>query len=69
MARLTDEEFARREAEGTAFRDPDATPREPSQLERTELALRALKLRHNQKQAQMTEDANKITAYPTKKEE
>jgi hypothetical protein len=54
--------------------DPDVGPtnQQPSvasQLERTELASRGLKLRHQQTQAKLVEEANAITAWPKSKQE
>lgn len=50
-------------------RDPDlgptkATPSTHERLDQTELATRALKLRHQQQQSKMVEEANGLTAHP-----
>lgn len=53
-------------------RDPDITPPEPStsdRLERTELAFRTLRLRHQQQQTKLVEEANAMTRYPKEQQD
>ena len=52
--------------------DPDVgptrkTPSTEERLQQTELATRALKLQHQRKQAEMTEEANAICAFPQRR--